>query len=74
MSFIGDGSEKWNFIQKREYKFTPIIYPSAKVMAKFVEQAFIAQKFGYRMHRPYYLKTLLTVKKQELNLLTNLIE
>ena len=44
-------------------------------MAQFVEQAFIAQKFEDNAYfEPYYLKDFVDGKKQELNLLTNLIE
>jgi len=65
--FIGDGAEKSELLFKRENtKFTPTIYPSAKVMAQFVEQAFIAQKFEDTAYfEPYYLKDFVDGKKNK---------
>ena len=65
--FIGNGSEKSELLFKKENtKFTPIIYPSAKVMAQFVEQAFIAQKFEDTAYfEPYYLKDFVDGKKNK---------
>ena len=63
--FIGDGAEKSEFLFKRENtKFATTIYPSAKVMAQFVEQAFIAQKYEDTAYfEPYYLKEFVDGKK-----------
>ena len=65
--FIGDGAEKSEFLLKRENtSFSPITYPSAKVMAKFVEQAFIAQKFEDTAYfEPYYLKDFVDGNKNK---------
>ena len=65
--FIGDGAEKSKLIYERKNtKFTPTIYPSAKVMAQFVEQAFIAQKFEDTAYfEPYYLKDFVDGKKNK---------
>jgi len=65
--FIGDGAEKSEFLFNRENtSFTPTIYPSVKVMAKFVEQAFIAQKFEDTAYfEPYYLKDFVDGKKNK---------
>ena len=65
--FIGDGAEKSEHLFKRENtKFTPSIYPSAKVMAKFVDQAFKAQKFEDTAYfEPYYLKDFVDGKKNK---------
>ena len=65
--FIGDGAEKSELLFKRDNtKFTPNIYPSAKVMAQIVEQAFIAQKFEDTAYfEPYYLKDFVDGKKNK---------
>ena len=65
--FIGDGAEKSEVLFKRENtSFTPAIYPSAKVMAQCVEQAFIAQKFEDTAYfEPYYLKDFVDGKKNK---------
>lgn len=65
--FIGDGAEKSELLFKRKNtKFTPTIYPSAKVMAQSVEQAFIEQKFEDTAYfEPYYLKDFVDGKKNK---------
>lgn len=65
--FIGDGAEKSEPVFKRDNtKFTPNIYPSAKVMAQFVEQAFISQKFEDTAYfEPFYLKDFVDGKKNK---------
>ena len=65
--FIGDGAEKSEVLFKRENtSFTPAIYPSAKVMAQYVEQAFIAKKFEDTAYfEPYYLKDFVDGKKNK---------
>ena len=65
--FIGDGAKKSEHLFKRENtKFTPSIYPSAKVMAQYVDQAFIAQEFEDTAYfEPYYLKDFVDGKKNK---------
>lgn len=65
--FIGDGAEKSELLLKRENtKFAPTIYPSAKVMAQFVEKAFITQKYEDTAYfEPYYLKDFVDGKKNK---------
>ena len=65
--FIGDGAEKSELLFKRENtKFTPSIYPSAKVMAQCVELAFISKKFEDTAYfEPYYLKDFVDGKKNK---------
>jgi len=65
--FIGDGAEKSELLFKGENtSFSPTTYPSAKVMAKCVEQAFIEQKFEDNAYfEPYYLKDFVDGKKNK---------
>ena len=63
--FIGDGAGKSEGIFKRKNSsFTPSTYPSAKVMAQCVEQAYKEQKFQDTAYfEPYYLKNFVDGKK-----------
>ena len=65
--FIGDGAEKSEVLFKgKKTSFTPNIYPSAKVMALYLEQAFIAKKFEDTAYfEPYYLKDFVDGKKNK---------
>ena len=65
--FIGDGAEKSELLFKRKTtNFTPAIYPSAKVMAQYVEKRFIAQKFEDTAYfEPYYLKDFVDGQKSK---------